>query len=187
MKTLVKSAIRIIILLWGLRYLLLLINNVSNALVDYSSTSFTEIYQGQSLFFVLCAAIIPALIIWGILFLLWWKSDWLVLIISGNSEDNEIKITASNLDVFWVVSQILGLYFVVSSIPILLGLFVNHIKYNSIGVTDSIIIPDWVTPLATMVIGIILLIGLKRIWKYLVVLKESFINPKDEDPEQNQD
>ncbi len=156
MRFIIKAAIRIIILIMGLRLLLILFNYISSLFYD------TGIFRDENIFGYLGTFLgvdIAGLIVLGIL---WWKTDWLVKKFYGNIEDSSLVINTSNIDFITVTIQIIGIYLVVTSIPDFAGLAVYHFqmqtKFPGFDLSEFQVqeTKQWITTSVTFVIGLLL-------------------------------
>jgi hypothetical protein len=166
MRSIIKSAIRIIILFIFIRSL---INFITNAVNIWNSRSYNTVQQDvwSNLGILFIAFLVGFLILW----ILWWKADAITRILAGNINDNKLVIDTSNIELFRVVLIFLGLFLLVSSIPDIVGLIAYHIRLQSSGngIASS---PQnqanelrlWIGPVVTILIGIGLAIGIKNRW-----------------------
>lgn len=160
MRSIIKAAIRIIIVIMFLKSLLGLVNNLSGVLIN------PALYEYRYSFYTV--AISLAIIFTGmlILYLLWRKTDWLVRIIAGNINENEVVISTSNLDLIKVAMRILGIYLLVTSVPTLIGMISYHLSLGSEFPRQmAMILKDYVTEVITILIGAWLVLGTKGINK----------------------
>jgi hypothetical protein len=185
MKTIIKAAIRIIILIIGIRYFFVLVSNFSSALGNYYySDAFSDIYHGQSLITVLIGVTVPIIILWLVGFIFWRLSDWLVNIVSGDQNENNLIINISNSELINVTMQILGIYFIASSIPSFIGSVLSYFKDNNYAMEGTARFDDvksMVIAASSIIIGIFLLLGIKRIKKFLFSIRDFFGNPQYDD------
>lgn len=105
-----------------------------------------------------------------ILYILWRKTDWLVRILAGNINENELVISTSNLDLIRVTMGILGIYLLITSIPDLIGISAYHIfitnnlsDRNWFTEDKALLIERLVTTICSILIGIWLVSGLRGI------------------------
>jgi hypothetical protein len=155
-KLLIKAAIRIVILIMGIKLLF--------ALFKYGSLFFTDtgIFQDGDFFsylgYIFCVDIAGLIV----LCILWWKTDWLVKLLCGNIEDSALVINTSNIDFITVIIQIIGIYLVVTSIPDFVGLAVYHIqirnRFPGFDISELQVqeTKQWVITSITFVIGLLL-------------------------------
>jgi hypothetical protein len=162
MHTLIKAAVRLVIILMSLQLLTLFANGLAN-IVDL---------------LIIGVALVGALI----LYILWRKSDWLVKKLAGDINENELVINTSNLDLINVVMRVIGMFLILISIPKLAGL----IAYRGVlanAYTDMLLasnarataseIKEWITNIGTLLIGLWLALGgagivqvFNKIWNY---------------------
>jgi hypothetical protein len=185
MKTIIKAAIRIIILIIGIRYFFVLVSNLGSALGNYFySDDFSAMYHGQSLLTVIIGVTVPIIILWLVGFIFWRLSDWLVKIVSGDQNENNLIINISNSELINVTLQILGVYFIASSIPSFIGSILSYFRDNNYymeGLPRFDDVKAMVIAASSIIIGIILLMGIKRIQKILFSIRDFFGNPKYDD------
>jgi hypothetical protein len=166
MRAIIKTVIRIIILVIGIQLVFALFNESSwfftdNVFSDKNSLKLIGIIIG------VCIAELAAL------FVIWKKTDWLVKILAGDIDDNIVAINTSNLALVSIALQILGIYMVVNFLPDLLGLTYNRFRMHEIyaGYSNSELgiqeIQLWVITIAKLLIGIWLASGSKWMVKFL--------------------
>ena len=167
MRTLIKAAVRIIIIFMFVAVFKIVINSAQWIIrgpginIEQNIYYFIVTIGGQLVIYTL------------ILCLLWWKTDWIVRIIAGNSDDNELVIKTANLDLLKVAMRIFGIFLIVTSIPDLFGLATYHMVL--IPESDLIYTPvqkanglmNLVTTIVTMAIGAWLVIGTRGITKVI--------------------
>jgi hypothetical protein len=125
MKSAVKATIRIIVIFVFIQSLITLINYISNFIYAVH-----HIYsENYDILFSLAVPIGSLLLGIFILYIIWWKTDWLVKVLAGELSDNELTISTSNLDLMKVALRILGIFLLVNSIPNLLGLIGYHYSF----------------------------------------------------------
>lgn len=166
MRSIIKSAIRIIIIFIFIRSLLSFINSIVPLLNDsrYYRTQ-QDILNGWGI--LLIAFLIGTLVLW----ILWWKADFLTRILTENLNDNKLVINTSNTELIKVALILLGIFLVVDSIPGIMGLIGYHIRLTSVD-EGLISTPQsqadelrlWIIPVVTVLIGLALAIGIKKHW-----------------------
>ena len=153
MRSVVKAAIRIVLIYLFLTALLPLIQFFSVVLADTSDMPGIYTYS----YFVF-----PVVLYILILCVLWWKTNWLVRFLAGSAPDDSLVITTSNIDLFIVALRILGIFLIVNAIADLIGLISYHFSIHEIypefiGTNMEL---DWIRELATnittLVIGLVL-------------------------------
>jgi hypothetical protein len=133
---------------------------------------------GNAWFYILLIVGITV-IFYIILTLLWWKTDWLVNVLAGRVSNHELIITSSNLDLFRVAIRILGLYLLVDSIALLIGLIGYHFslppQYLDLAIeTHANEIKNFFVLGTKIVLGAILLLGFKNIFKTVDRIDDKF-------------
>jgi hypothetical protein len=122
MRSLIRAAVRIIIIVMFILMVKMLLINAQWIAMNWHDSDSQYLYSqigitaGQ---FVVYSAILA---------LLWIKTDWIVRVIAGNIDDNEIVISTSNLDLVKVAMQILGMVLLATSVPVLLGFIAYHFR-----------------------------------------------------------
>jgi hypothetical protein len=117
MKTLIRAAVRIIIIVMFVMMVKMLLVNIQWTALNFRDGSIRQISYYQIGLTVDQFGVYSA-----ILALLWLRTDWIVRVIAGNIDDSELVISTSNLDLIRVSMQILGMVLLATSIPKLLGL-----------------------------------------------------------------
>ena len=161
MKVIIRTTIRIILIIMALQLLSLIYGSAMNMLVYQPSYSYE--------YAVHPSVITLALSITGILVLavLWWKTDWLMRVLAGEIGDQELVISISKPELFDFAIRILGIYLIVKYIPLLMGLIAYRVA--------AIIVPEehlsympqtyeiewWVKISFYILIGIFLTSGMK--------------------------
>ena len=125
MRSLTKVAIRIILIFLFLKIIVALYNQITYYLI-YLNRYPSEGYLLEILILV-GAGIVGTLILW----ILWWKTDWLVRVLAGNIPDDLLVVSTSNLDLFKVIIRIIGIYLIVTTIPHLIGLIGYRLSFPS--------------------------------------------------------
>ena len=167
MRSIIKAAIRVTIVILFVKYLVETINRVS-VLFIYP---FSQDLEAYPLLYMYIAFFIVMTVI---LFLLWWKTDWIVKIVLGVLDENELSINTSNKDLIKVAMYILGLWLLVTSIPDLFGIFAYQIRLMEenpdliyTAGQQAVTIRDVVSYVITIVIGAWLVLGNKGISKVI--------------------
>jgi hypothetical protein len=110
MRSVIKAAIRLLALFFGIG----LFFQVLNTLI-----SGWQIQDMSVIFF--CELLLIVVVGFGILFLMWNKSDWLVKVLAGNIDDNTLVIRTSNSELMSVAFRITGFYIFINSLPLLVS------------------------------------------------------------------
>ena len=161
MKTIIRTTIRIILIVMALQLLSLIYNSAMNILVYQQSYNYE--YAVHPSFITLALSIAGILV----LSILWWKTDWLMRMLAGEISDQELVISTSKPELFDFAIRILGIYLIVKYIPLLMGLIAYRVA--------AIIVPDehlsympptyeiewWVKISFYILIGIFLTSGMK--------------------------
>jgi hypothetical protein len=121
MRLAIKAFIRILLIFIALQTVLHIVNYVHNML--FYHRMYPEDYD---LFLPVIILVAAVLILILVIYVLWWKTDWLVRVVSGRTREKELVITTSNLDLFKVAMRILGIVLLVNAIPTLIGLIGYH-------------------------------------------------------------
>jgi hypothetical protein len=164
MRTLIKAAVRLVIILMFF-HLFLYIGNSLAMLIDFFTVNQFTIFNNH--YYYLAVPVIVFVIGVLILWYLWLNTDWLAEFIAEDIDEHEIVIKTSNLDLIKVVFRIMGMYLIVTQIPTIVGLSVSHVileKYTS-GIVTSLVgeIKQWIITVGTVLIGLWLLFGGKGI------------------------
>lgn len=180
MRTLVRAAIRIILIYLFLETLLYTIRYCHD--IIHTSTYF----EPQSIWFDLLVVIGVAIICFVILSFIWWKTDWLVNVLAGEISNNELIITTSNLDLFKIVLRIFGVFLLIDSIPALVGLIGYHFSYpNDLINTSAGIRPQEIRELiiigVKILIGFWMILGTKGIYKVIDII-DTKVHMADNEP-----
>jgi hypothetical protein len=187
MKSIIKAAIRIIIIIIFVRSLVMLVNNLANLRVMSVQIQLYDEPQ-STIYYLYGIYIVGFLVVTAILFLIWKKTDWIVKILAGGLNENELNINTSNMDLIKVAMYILGMYLIVTSIPDLFGLLAYHLRLT--GEESELIytaqqkastIQHFVTSGITIVIGTWLVLGNRGIAKAIDnILNAPISKEKDE-------
>ena len=161
MKAIIRTTIRIILIIMALQLLSLIYSSAMNILVYQPSYSYD--------YTVHPSVITLALSITGILVLLilWWKTDWLMRVLAGEISDQELVISSSKLELFDFAIRILGIYLIVRYIPLLIGLIAYRISIVITSLEEPYMPPiayeieRWVTTSFYILIGVLLTSGMK--------------------------
>jgi len=175
MHTLIKVAVRLLIIFMSLELLIFFTNSLAMVLSVFEYGSEFESY--------LVLAIIIGVTLAGaiILYFAWRKSDWLVKKLAGDINENELVINTSNLDLINVVMRIVGMVLIIVFIPKLAGLIVYRgvlvYAYQDIGFSSNATaseIKEWITVIASFLIGLWLVLSgtgifkfFNKIWNYV--------------------
>ena len=164
MRSLIKAAIRIIIILFFFQLLRQFLSAIS-------SFTYMSHYSGyEDIAFPLAIVIATGIVAIIVLVVLWIKTDWLVKVIAGDLNENELVINTSNSDLIKTALRILGLFLLITSIPELLGLASYHIRIeNELSNAFMSLSPEqkahltqeWILLIVKIIIGIWLTTGLK--------------------------
>ena len=169
MRSLIRAAVRIIIIVMFVMMVKMLIVNIQWTAMNFHDESIRQILYYQIGLTVGQFGVYSA-----ILALLWLKTDWIVRFIAGNIDDSEIVISTSNLDLVKVAMQILGMVLLATSIPKLLGFGAYHFRIldmvekldvPSSAVSRATELESFVTIMVTLLIGLWLTIGTRGIVK----------------------
>jgi len=121
MRLAVKAFIRIFLIYIALQTLLFIANQVSYMVIYH------RVYaEDYDLFIHVIILVASVLIMVLVIYVLWWKTDWLVRVLLGKTRDKELIISTSNLDLIKVAMRILGIVLLVNAIPELIGLIGYH-------------------------------------------------------------
>jgi hypothetical protein len=106
-----------------------------------------------------------------LLCILWWKTDWLAKLLGVNTDDNALVIKTSNVGFLTVAIQIIGIFFIITSIPDFIGLAVYHIQmrdtFPGYDLSEYQIqeTKQWVITSLTFILGLLLASGSKWLVK----------------------
>jgi hypothetical protein len=121
MRLAVKAFIRIMLIFVALQAVIYFIRYISS-IVNYNHS-----YLGDyDLFIDVIFLVASALIVLLVIYVFWWKTDWLVRVLVGRTREKELVISTSNLDLIKVAMRILGVVLLVNAIPELIGLVGYH-------------------------------------------------------------
>jgi len=175
MRTIIKALVKIIALVFVLKLLGSLINNISYAVLAYTQFQFEE-----SLFVYLATAICLIIIIGLIIYFGWWKADRIARLLAGDMDENAIAVSTTNVDLYRVIISAFGIYLLITSIPGLAGLISYHLYYNHLYADIDLVrstdvaalaskeLEGWVTQALTFLLGIWLTFGSRPIARFLV-------------------
>ena len=124
MRSLIKAAIRIIIILFFFKLLYWSINQIYFLI---RTREYTDYYNVAVPFIIFIGLTVVGFII---LFILWKKTDWLVKLVVGDLNENELVINTSNLDLIYSVLRIFGIFLLITALPELLGLAFYHVRLS---------------------------------------------------------
>ena len=167
MRSIIKTAVRIIILIMFVMLLKIVLSNVQWVIM------LPRLGIEQNLLYY--TGVIGGLFIIGtlVLYFLWRKTDWIVRTIAGDLNDNELVIKTSNLDLLKVAMRMFGIFLLVTSIPELIGLSAYHIRLTTASeliyspVEQATTIMNFVSSIITIAIGAWLVIGTRGIAKVI--------------------
>jgi hypothetical protein len=173
MKTFLKAAVRILALFVFIN----LITVTASAMVVFTATGI-----GHR---VLAVLIIAGMFVFqtAVLVIIWFKADSFVKLMTGESDDKEVVISASGPDFTTLMLRAFGLYFILRAIPQIAGLAIYRVMLvgqpsyyyyqNAVNVSDA---QQWTVQIVTLIIGISLIVGAGRVnkagaafgnfWKY---------------------
>ena len=120
MRTLIKVVIRLALVLMVLQFLEFIVFNFAFLMSTFAMSDSYSGNRNESWSIAITIAIFLIGIL--IIYFMWNKLDWLVGIIAGNYNENELVIKTSNDDLIKVVFGILGIYLIVTEIPTVAGL-----------------------------------------------------------------
>ena len=169
MRSLIRAAVRVIIIVMFVMMVKMLLVNIQWVAMNFHDESLRQILYYQIGLTVGQFGVYSA-----ILALLWLKTDWIVRVIAGNIDDNELLITSSNLDLVRVAMQILGMVLLATSIPKLLGLGAYHFRILNLvekldvpssAVSQATELQSFVIIIVTFLIGLWLVLGTRGIVK----------------------
>jgi hypothetical protein len=164
MRLAVKAFIRIFLIYIALQMAYYITNYISNMFF------YRRAYPGDyDLFFHVIFLVASSLIVLLVIYVLWWKTDWLVRVLLGRTRDRELIISTSNLDLIKVAMRILGVVLLVNAIPELIGLVGYHFSlpaefwdypsyYESARETQEFIVVG-----IKILFGIFLVVGTRKI------------------------
>jgi hypothetical protein len=164
MRVIIKTAVRVIIIVMALK-LLYAGFNLANTVILYQRY---ELPLPVYIFvIVLGLFILGVLLLW----LLWWKTDWLVKILAGDIDEQELIINTTNLDLFWLAIRILGVYILVGAVSDLFGrvAYQIYIENQLEGLRflspeeQAMEISQWIKVVVTVLIGVFLVSGVKGV------------------------
>jgi hypothetical protein len=163
MRLAVKAFIRIFLIYIALQMAYYITNYISNMFF------YRRAYPGDyDLFFHVIFLVASSLIVLLVIYVLWWKTDWLVRVLLGRTRDRELIISTSNLDLFRVAMRILGIVLLVNAIPELIGLAGYHFsipeEMRLIGYPDSASeVREFIIVGVKIIFGIFLVVGTRKI------------------------
>jgi hypothetical protein len=168
MRSIAKIAFRIILIF-------LFINTLGSGIsgISYSIYTYQHYNDGTSSGLIyLLISVIGTVIILGLIIFLWIKAERVVKFIAGKIDDNQLVINANTSDLFNVLLKFLGIYLLINSLSLLLGIWGHHIYLNYYGFSDdSTSLASEIQPLIvngfTLIISIILITGSGRIMSFL--------------------
>jgi hypothetical protein len=156
MNLIVKSAVRIIVVLTAIQSI--------SYIIKYISSLFNPIYQMSShdKSTGLLALLLAVLVLYAILSIIWIKAARIARILIGRVDVNTLTINSSSLDVFWVGVGLIGVILLATSLPSFFELIAQRIVYSSgqFAIND---ISSWVGTISKLIIGVCLTLGLKKI------------------------
>lgn len=165
MRTLIKAAIRILIIVMTLQMLLSLVNSL---VLLFSYPPIYGEFNAPYFWGNLATNIFSFLITILILFIVWRKTDWLVGLIAEEINDTELTINTNNVELITVVVRILGIVLLVTNLRLLVALIGNRWILGSIypdvyiqtSVNDM---RQWIAAIVGLLLGIWLVLGGKGI------------------------
>jgi hypothetical protein len=163
MRMFVRAAVRVILIALCLEIVLYAWRNIVYVVTVFPRMT-AEDYWPQILI-IIGAAIIGFII----LALLWWRTDWLVRLLTGRVYDRELVISTSNVNLMKVAMRIVGIILLVNAIPSLLGLIGYHFSIPSIYLDDRrpAEIQEGIIIGVKIILGIFLVYGTKGMSKII--------------------
>lgn len=180
MRIIIKAIVKIVALLFTLNVLNVFINNV---LASSLNSYYLMKNHPEDVSFELWGYIAIGLILLIIAALLiyfgWWKTDKIVKLLVGNQDDSQLVINTSSTDLYKVIIKVFGIWLIIDSIPVIMGLLSHYVFYSNyypdyIGLGPDFLanaLKQGVTALLMLLIGIILLLtntiisrGIVRLW-----------------------
>ena len=165
MRSIIKAAVRVIILIMFVMLLKFIMYSAQSIMMA------PALGIDIDLLFYTSSILGPFIIGTLVLYFLWRKTDWIVRIIAGNLNDNELVIKTSNLDLLKVAMRLFGIYLLIASIPDLFGLLTYYIRMNNelmyTAHVQATTLRSSVSNIITIGIGVWLVIGTRGIAKVI--------------------
>ncbi len=163
MNLLVKSAIRIIVVLASIQTISYVLNYTASIL-----ESLKNMELARELLLLICAVIIVAII----LYLVWKNAGRIARALVGRVDVNTLTIDSSSLDVYKVGIGLIGVVLIATTVPTFFSLIARYIvnSRNPYYLQDYQFcqdIPYWIQTITKLVIGCFLTFGRKRMIKLI--------------------
>ena len=165
MRSVVRAIIRIALIFLFLQSLFTIIRYIDTIWVSESVPHDWDYYRFYLIFIGTEAVIV--LCIW----VLWWKTDWIARFFVGETSDDSLVISTSNLDLFIVAIRVLGIFFIITALCDITGELVYYSIYDQLvpGVENPELTPNLIRSLstngATLIFGLILSFSGTRLFK----------------------
>ena len=168
MNLIVKAVIRIIVVfaaVQGLSYFIAYISQV------YTSGAFQGSDRTQALGAIAVAAVVLALLFWAV----WSFSGRIARALVGHVDVNTLQINSSTVDAYQVGVSLIGVYLLVTNLPVLFSLAARQVFYGSPAVDTYAVnnVGAWIQSGTELLIGLSLtfsagrmLAVFKRIWTW---------------------
>jgi hypothetical protein len=170
MRSIVKAVIRIILIFLFLESLLVIIRY--GGTIWSAGLDSPDWYFYRYLLILVAVEAIIILFIW----VLWWKTGWIVRRFIGETSDDSLVISTSNLNLFIVAIRILGIFLIINALSDIIGNIVYYYTYDKM--VPDVVKPELTTTLirglstsgATLIFGLILAFVGTKVFNPLVNL-----------------
>jgi len=186
MRSIIRAAIRIILIVFCVQLVLSLINQINIAIINerrfgYENSSYNvDVEIG-----ILVAAFIIGIVI---LYFLWRKTDWLVRVLAGEMDDSVLTVNTTNLDLISVAIRLLGIYLLATLIPRLIGdiqfyFSIQEILSDAYASDKAAAIKPIIVNTITILIGAGMVMGTRRITKTIDKIMNLPVSDVEDDQE----
>jgi hypothetical protein len=175
MRSIIKSAIRIIVIFIAIKTMISFINNLVITLRNYNF-KVSDQYAWLEIGIYSLAFLFGIFILW----IIWWKAGAIARLLAGDIDDNRLVVDTSYLNLFRLVLMIIGIYLLVTGIPSVLSMIGYHFRLTALNediirsnIEQANELKYWITPVVSVIIGLGLIFGLKKYWgKFNNIRKE---------------
>jgi hypothetical protein len=179
MRGLITAAIRVILILVFLRTLTILGSNFYTLWFTSNSPAKPDFLSSVGVL------LIAFLIIFVISWVLWWKAEVVANYLAGSISDDELVINTNNRDLIKFVLRILGICLIFIALPNAFGHIAYHVVLYSgmpdYSIPQTIEVMWWVTDTAQILIGIFLIIGVKKPLNIFTSIRDFIEEPQEKD------
>jgi hypothetical protein len=178
MKNIIKVILKVLVILFSIDFLTL----ISADLIELANSR----AQTTTAFYVsLITALLVSIFTALFLLFLWRNIDKIAIAVTGQQDDDELRASKTNKELFTILIRVVGLYIIATTIPYMVWLLINDLLDIKFGHTFSqfaefyqimkLVVMPWIYQIAKLIAGIWLYVGANRmsgiadnIWRKVV-------------------